>query len=278
LICWRQELENCTCDKYGAFDQMSAELRHLREQHDAFDALADALGTPDGWLSYRAEALRDQPLEYERRAAARPPTLERICTALIDRDEALQQVQGGLEMMRTVASNWEAEVGIVRVDNRELRTWLQEVQAQQSQAKERACAAEQKAKEADELKTALDAKAASLLTAEEQLRQKRAARQEVEGQLQQERTAPADARSALEQERSAREVAQKSLGERDADVSKLEGELVALSITSADQEMALKEQSATVVSLQQAVEAERRALEVEKKQVEGRLPFRLLFC
>jgi hypothetical protein len=42
--------------------------------------------------------------------------------------------------------------------------------------------------------------------------------------------------------------------------------------------MALKEQSATIVSLQQVVEAERRALEVEKKQVERRLPFRLLFC
>jgi chromosome segregation ATPase len=212
------------------------------------------------------------------RGRPRPPTLERICTALIDRDEALQQVQGDLEKMRTVASNWEAEVGTVRADNRELRSWLQEAQAQQSQTEERARAAEQKAKEADELKTALDAKAAVLLTAEEQLRQERAARQEVEGQLQQERTALADARSALEQERTARETAQKSLEERDADVSKLEGELVALSITSADQELSLKEQSATVVSLQQAVEAERRALEVERKQVEGRLPFRLLFC
>jgi hypothetical protein len=42
--------------------------------------------------------------------------------------------------------------------------------------------------------------------------------------------------------------------------------------------LSLKEQVATVVSLQQAVEAERRALKVEKKQVEGRLPFRFLFC
>jgi hypothetical protein len=45
LICWRQELEHRARDKYGAFNQMSAELRHLREQRDAFDALADALGT-----------------------------------------------------------------------------------------------------------------------------------------------------------------------------------------------------------------------------------------
>jgi hypothetical protein len=73
---------------------MIAEPRQLREQRDAFDVLSEALGTPDGWLSYRAEALRDQPLEYEGQAAARPPTLERICTALIDRYEALQQVRG----------------------------------------------------------------------------------------------------------------------------------------------------------------------------------------
>jgi chromosome segregation ATPase len=259
---------------------MSAELRQLREQRDAFDALADALGTPDSWLSYRAEALRDQLLECERQAAVRPPTLERICTALIDRDEALQQVRGGggMEKMHTVASNWEAEVGTVRADNQELRSWLQEAQAQQSQAEERARAAEQKAKEADELKATLDAKVAALATVEDQLRQERTARQRAEGQLQQERAALADARSTLERERTAREAAQKSLEERNADFSKLEGELVALSITSADQEQSLKEQSATVVSLQQAVEAERRALEVEKKQVEGRSSFRLLFC
>jgi uncharacterized coiled-coil protein SlyX len=53
---------------------------------------------------------------------------------------------------------------------------------------------------------------------------------------------------------------------------------VVLSITSASQEQSLKEQSDTVVSLQQAVEAERRALEVERKQVEGGSLFCLLFC
>jgi hypothetical protein len=49
--------------------------------------------------------------------------------------------------------------------------------------------------------------------------------------------------------------------------------LIALSIANADQELSLKEQGTTVVSLQQAVEAERRALEVEKKQVEGESSF-----
>jgi chromosome segregation ATPase len=182
-VCWRQELEHHAHDKYGAFDQMSAELRQLREQRDAFDALAEALGTQDGWLSYRAEALRDQLLEHEGQAAARPPALERICTALIDWDEALQQARGDMEKVRAVASNWEAEVGTVQSDNQELRTWLQEAQAQQSRAEERARTAEQKAKEADEMKAALDAKVAALATAEDQLRQERTARQGVEGQL-----------------------------------------------------------------------------------------------
>jgi peptidoglycan hydrolase CwlO-like protein len=69
-----------------------------------------------------------------------------------------------------------------------------------------------------------------------------------------------------------------SLKEREDEVSKLDGELIALSISNEDQRRTLEEQSATVVRLQQAVEAERRALEVEKKQVEGELPLRFSFC
>jgi chromosome segregation ATPase len=180
--------------------------------------------------------------------------------------------------LTVASSDREAEVSAVRADNQELRSWLREAQAQQSQAEERARTAEEKAKEADELKATLNAKVAAVTTAEDQLRQERTARQGAEGQLQQERTALADARSALDRERTAREAAQKSLEERNAEFSMLEGELVALSIMSVDQEQSLKEQSATVVSLQQAVEAERRSLEVEKKQVEGRSSFRLLFC
>jgi hypothetical protein len=138
--------------------------------------------------------------------------------------------------------------------------------------------AEQKAKEADELKATLDAKVAALAIAEDRLLQECTARQGAEGQLQQEQAALADTRSVLERERVAREAAQKSLEWRNTEFSKLEGELVVPSITSASQELALQKQSETVSGLQQAVEAERRALEVERKQVEGRLLFCLLFC
>jgi DNA repair ATPase RecN len=155
---------------------MSAELRHLQEQGDAFVALAEALRTPDGWLSYRAEALRDQLQECEREAPARPSTLKRICTALIERDEALQQARGDLEGMRTLATNWEAEVAAVSNDNLELHSLLRGVQAQQGQAEDRARVAEQRAKEADELKATLDAKVVALAIAEDQLLRERAAR------------------------------------------------------------------------------------------------------
>jgi hypothetical protein len=244
---------------------MSTELRQLRERCDAFDALADALRTLDSWLSYRAVALRDQLQECERQDAARPSTLERVCTALIDRDEALRQARADLERTRTLAANWEADVVAVRNDNLELHSLLWGAQAQQSQAEERARALEQKAKEADKLKAALDAKVAALAVTEDRLLHERTARQGAEGRLQQEQLPL----SALEQERVAREAAQKSLEGRNAEFSKLEGELVVLSITSASQELALQERSETVSGLQQAVEAERRALEVEKKQVEG---------
>jgi chromosome segregation ATPase len=220
---------------------VNADLHQLRERCGAFDALADALRTPDGWLSYRAMALHDQLLESTRQDPARPSSLERVCTALIDRDEALWQARSDLEKMRTLATNWEAEVDGVRSENRGLRLSLEGAQAQQRQAEERARSLEQRAKEADDLKAALDAKLAALAVAEDQLLQERAARQGAEGWLQQEQAALVDARSALKRERAAREVAQMSLEDQNTELSKVEGELIVLSITSANQELALQE-------------------------------------
>jgi hypothetical protein len=84
---------------------VNVELHQLREQCDAFDALVDALRTPNGWLLYRAMALRDQLHESARRDPAHPSSLERVCTALIDRDEALRQARSDLEKMRALAAN-----------------------------------------------------------------------------------------------------------------------------------------------------------------------------
>jgi hypothetical protein len=116
---------------------VNAELHQLRERCGAFDALADALRTPGGWLSYRAVALRDLLHESTRQDPAHPSSLERVCAALIDRDEALQRARADLENTRTLAANWEAEVASVHSDNRGLHSSLQEAQAQQRQDEER---------------------------------------------------------------------------------------------------------------------------------------------
>jgi chromosome segregation ATPase len=189
--------------------------------------------------------------------------------ALIESDEALRQARSDLEKMRTLATNWEAEVAGVRNENRGLRSSLEGAQAQQRQAEERGRALEQRAKEAHDLKATLDTKVAALAVSEDQLLRERTTRQGAGGRLQQEQAALADVRSALEQDRVAREAAQKLLEARNTEFSKLECELMVLSINSAGQELALQEQGETVKGLELAVEAERHALEVDWKQVEG---------
>jgi quinol monooxygenase YgiN len=52
-------LEDRARGRYDALNRMSSKLRRLQEQRDALDALVEALRTEDGWLAYRAEALRD---------------------------------------------------------------------------------------------------------------------------------------------------------------------------------------------------------------------------
>jgi chromosome segregation ATPase len=115
-------------------------------------------------------------LELEGQPTPRASAVERVRTALIDRDEELQQAREDLERARSVAADWEREVVSVRAERRRERTELEEAWSQRSQAEERAQEAEQRAKEAEELKVALAAKAATVVAAEEQLRQERAAR------------------------------------------------------------------------------------------------------
>jgi hypothetical protein len=68
---------------------MSSELHRLWEQRDAVDALVEALRTGDEWLAYRAEVLRDQLLELEAQTVEGASAIEKVRTALVDRDEAL---------------------------------------------------------------------------------------------------------------------------------------------------------------------------------------------
>jgi chromosome segregation ATPase len=135
-------------------------------------------------------------------------------------------------------------------------------------------------------------KAAALAMTEEQLRHEQVARQQAEAQLQRERTALAEVEVALErerlgreevqcqlqQERAALEGARATLKQHDDEVSRLNGELIQLSISHEDLRQSLEEQEATVLSLRHAAEDARQALEAEKKQVKGELSFSCLLA
>jgi hypothetical protein len=61
-----------------------AELNWYQGQYNAFDALVEALRTPDRWLVYRVEALRDQPPELDAQAAEDVPVVEKVKATLVD--------------------------------------------------------------------------------------------------------------------------------------------------------------------------------------------------
>jgi hypothetical protein len=114
LIGRRQDLERPARERYDTLDRLDADLNWYRGQYDALDALVEALRTPDRWLVYRVEALRDQPLEQDARAAEDISVVKRVKTALVDRDEVLHKAREDLAGARTVAVVWEAEVAFAR--------------------------------------------------------------------------------------------------------------------------------------------------------------------
>jgi hypothetical protein len=83
-------------------------------QYEALDALVEALRSPNRWLAYRVEALLDLPPEQGSQAAGGAFAVERVRTALVERDEALRRAREDLEGARSVAAVWEAEVVTVR--------------------------------------------------------------------------------------------------------------------------------------------------------------------
>jgi hypothetical protein len=89
-------LERRARERYDTLDCLDAELNWYQGQYNALDALVEALRTPDRWLVYRAEALRDHPPELDAQAAEDVPAVERVKAALVDRDEALHKVREDL--------------------------------------------------------------------------------------------------------------------------------------------------------------------------------------
>jgi hypothetical protein len=208
LARWRQERQ--ARERYDALYRLDADLHWYWGQYDALDALVEALRSPDRWLAYRAEALLDLPPEQDAQAATDTSAAERVRVALVERDDALRRAREDLAGARSVAEAWEAEVAAARTQLQQDRAALEGARAWQSQA-------EEKAREAEGLRTTLASKAAMLATAKEQLHQEGAA---AETQLQREQAALTEARAALERERLARE---EVLGQLQQERTALEG-------------------------------------------------------
>jgi hypothetical protein len=68
------------------------------------------LQTDNGWLEYRIEAMRDELLEHDTRAAKDASAVAKVRMALLERDEALWKAHGDLAGARSVAAEWETEV------------------------------------------------------------------------------------------------------------------------------------------------------------------------
>jgi chromosome segregation ATPase len=259
---------------------LSSESDRYRDQYDSLDTLVEALRTDNGWLEYQLQIVLDELLNQGAQAASDASAVDRATSALLKRDEALQKAHEDLTAMRAIAAEWKTELASTRAQLQQDRATLEGARSWKSQA-------EEKAKEAEQLRANLADSVASLAATEEQLQQEQSARQQVETRLQQERSVLEEARATLEHECMAREEAQGQLQReramleeaqatlklRDEEVTRLNGELAQLSVSYEDQLQAGKEKNASILELQQAAEAARAALETEKKQVQGELPF-----
>jgi hypothetical protein len=87
-----------------------------------------------------------------------------VKAALLEQDEALRKACEDLAAMRIVAAEWETELALTRAQLQQDRATLEGARSWQSQA-------EEKAKEAEQLRANLADKVASLTMTEEKLQQ-----------------------------------------------------------------------------------------------------------
>jgi hypothetical protein len=131
-------LEGQARERHDLLDPLSSERNWYRDQYDAFDALVEALRTDNGWLEYRVEAMHDELLEQDARAAEDASAVVKVRLALLERDEALRKACEDLAGMRTVAVEWETKVATTCAQLQQDRVTLEGARAWQSQAEEKA--------------------------------------------------------------------------------------------------------------------------------------------
>jgi hypothetical protein len=148
---------------------LSSDRDWYRDQYDALDTLVEALRTDNRCLEYRLQIVRDELLDQGAQAAEDAFAVEKVRSALLERDEALRKAREDLAAVQIVAAEWETKVASTRAKLLQDRATLEGARSWQSQAKE-------KAKEAEQPRVELAERVTSLAAMEEQLQQERGAR------------------------------------------------------------------------------------------------------
>jgi hypothetical protein len=80
-------------------------------------------------LVYRAEALLDHPPGQDAQGTGDVSTIEKVMTALVERDDALRRAREDLAGACSVAASWEAEVASARAQLQQDRAALEGARA-----------------------------------------------------------------------------------------------------------------------------------------------------
>jgi chromosome segregation ATPase len=166
LDCCSQELQGRARAKYDRLTQLSSDLDWYRGQYEALDAFVEALRTDNGWLEYRLRVMQDALLDQCALTTEGTTTVDRVKTALLERDEALAMTNGNLQKARAALAEVQTAMAEKETAFSTAQTQLQQdcitlegAQSWQAQAK-------QKAKEAERLGADLQVKVTLLAAME----------------------------------------------------------------------------------------------------------------
>jgi hypothetical protein len=99
--------------------------------------------TDNEWLEYRLDVVRVELLEQGAQAAEDASAVMKVRTALLEQDEALWKTREDMAAVRAVAAEFETELASARAQLQQDRTTLEGARSWKSQAEEKAKEAEQ---------------------------------------------------------------------------------------------------------------------------------------
>jgi Zn-dependent metalloprotease len=87
-------------EKYDCLSQLSSDLDWYRGQYEALDAFVEALQTDNDWLEYRLRNVKDALLNQRALTIDGTTVVDRVKTALLEKDGALATANGELQKAR----------------------------------------------------------------------------------------------------------------------------------------------------------------------------------